>query len=252
MALLQNQTHNAQYPRRMAGGGSAVDPAMWGRSERRNIFTQAAYDPKSGVPLGYLAPPAWTLPQKTGGLSSHREIRTDFTLGGAGARGVNGEAALTAAWTFDGTGQTVVSGSANIDWSIAVTGNAVATLNAEAAITGTWSVAATIGALANMNAGLTGTWLLASPPYATGSMEASISTDTVLSPNSLATAVWQRVIEAGYSAEEVLRLIAAVTAGDATGLESGSPSFEGIDETTIRVAGTYSGGTRNVTTRDAS
>ena len=36
----------------------------------------------------------------------------------------------------------------------------------------------------------------------------------------------------------------------ATGLESGSPSFTGIDGSTERVAGTYSGGTRTIDTLD--
>lgn len=237
----------------MVGGGNGVDRTMWGRGERSNIFaTNASYDAKSGVPNGYLAPASWRLPQKPGGLSSHNIIRHDYTLTAAGARGVNGEAALTLTFSLFGDGQTVVSGESAIAWSMTVAGNAVATLNAEAAITGAWTVASTIGALASMSAAVPVTWTLAETLTATGHMEASISTYTELSPENLANAVWQRVIEAGYSAEEVLRIIAAVSAGDATGLESGSPSFEGIDESTIRVAGTYASGTRNVTTRNGS
>lgn len=237
----------------MLGGGNGVDRTLWGRGERRNRYVGVAgYSAKSGVPDGYLAPVSWVLPQVAGGISSHNVIRHDYTLTASGARGVNGTAALTATWDFSGTGQTVVSGEAAINWSMAVAGNAVATLNAEAAITGAWAVAGTIGALASLGAAIPATWTMAETLTATGHMEASISTDTALSPNSLATAVWQRVIEAGYSAEEVLRIIAAVTAGDATGLESGSPSFEGLDEATVRVAGTYSSGTRDITTRNGA
>lgn len=60
------------------------------------------------------------------------------------------------------------------------------------------------------------------------------------------------MIESGYTAAEILRLLAAVAQGDATGLESGSPVFKGIDGTTDRVTATYSGGTRTVTGRDAA
>ena len=67
-----------------------------------------------------------------------------------------------------------------------------------------------------------------------------------------ASLVWKHIIEAGYSAEELLRLIAAVSQGDATGLESGSPAFKSINGTKTRVAAAYSGGTRTVSSRDVS
>ena len=62
---------------------------------------------------------------------------------------------------------------------------------------------------------------------------------------------WTEVIESGYTAAQILRILAAVAAGSATDLE-GNPSFTGLDGTTERVAGTISSGTRTITTLDGS
>lgn len=67
-----------------------------------------------------------------------------------------------------------------------------------------------------------------------------------LTPQGIAAAVWARIIEAGYSAEEIVRLLAAQAAGSATGLEGSNPQFTGLDGTTVRIDGTYSAGTRTI------
>jgi hypothetical protein len=58
--------------------------------------------------------------------------------------------------------------------------------------------------------------------------------------------VWSKLIEAGFTAEEILRIIAAQSAGSATGLEGSNPQFTGLDGVTVRIDGTYSGGTRTI------
>lgn len=63
---------------------------------------------------------------------------------------------------------------------------------------------------------------------------------------------WTEVIESGYTAAQILRLIAAAVQGNASGLEDGTPTFKGLDGTTDRVTATYSSGTRTVTSRDAT
>lgn len=67
-----------------------------------------------------------------------------------------------------------------------------------------------------------------------------------------ATATWGYLIESGFTAEGILRILAAVAAGKASGLEGASPAFRDIADTKDRVAGTYSAGTRTITTRDGS
>jgi hypothetical protein len=63
---------------------------------------------------------------------------------------------------------------------------------------------------------------------------------------------WTEVIESGYTAAEILKLLAAVAQGNASGLESGSPVFKSIDGTKDRVTATYTSGTRTVTDRDVT
>jgi len=68
----------------------------------------------------------------------------------------------------------------------------------------------------------------------------------------IAAETWAQVIESGYSAKDILRLLAAIAQGDATGLSGAAPEFKSIDGAKIRVAATQSSGTRTVTARDVS
>lgn len=72
------------------------------------------------------------------------------------------------------------------------------------------------------------------------------------SPADIAAEVWGTIVDSGFEAQEILRLLAAVSVGDATGLEGANPVFKDITGTKTRVVANYSGGTRNVTTLDAS
>lgn len=64
--------------------------------------------------------------------------------------------------------------------------------------------------------------------------------------------IWQHIIESGFTAEQMLRMMAAVAAGNATGLESGAPAFFSMDGAKQRIAATYANGSRTVTGRDAT
>lgn len=133
-------------------------------------------------------------------------------------------------------------------------------------INGTCTVSATVAAVllmagqsdgsstAELTKGAKG-WLIGSADgvttlslasHALGELVGEITPFTTLSPENLANAVWTQAIEAGYTAEEILRILAAFAAGSATGLEGSDPQFTGIDGTTLRIDGTYSGGTRTI------
>lgn len=60
---------------------------------------------------------------------------------------------------------------------------------------------------------------------------------------------WAEVIESGYTASEILRLLAAFAAGSATGLTDNA-AFTGLDGATTRITGTIAGGTRTITALD--
>lgn len=68
----------------------------------------------------------------------------------------------------------------------------------------------------------------------------------------IATSVWNQIVESGLTAEQLLRMLVAVAAGDATGLESGTPAFKSLDGLKTRIAGTYTSGARAITTRDGT
>lgn len=173
----------------------------------------------------------------TGDLYPSRNMSIDLT--GAGTLTANAALAIAMLCAMTGAG----------DLAAAIEGR----LNMSIDMEGAGDLAASLSALGNMAIALSGSGDLEATIAAYGNMAIDIVvTGTGLTTANVADAVWAKVIEAGFTAEEVLRLIAAVTAGDASGLESGSPTFQGIDESTTRVAGTYSSGTRDITTRNAS
>lgn len=208
----------------------------------------------TALPQGERHPRAWMMPQYAGALASRN------ALTGAGAVTTDvwavklAEAALSGSGDAEGIGGLIVTLIATITGSGTVTSaNVQAFLAAVANLTGSGSVTANRSALGALLSALTGSGDIDLTPAAFGELSADlVVTGTGLTTANVGQAVWAKVIEAGFTAEEVLRLIAAVTAGDASGLESGSPTFQGIDESTTRVAGTYSSGTRDITTRNAS
>jgi hypothetical protein len=111
-------------------------------------------------------------------------------------------------------------------------------------------------------------------------MSGESSSFTELSPESLARAVWSavatandepgtmgeklndaggasnpwtEVIESGYTAAEILRLLASVMAGKSTGAGTSTMEFTGLDGATVRVSGTLDGsGNRTSVTLDGA
>lgn len=65
--------------------------------------------------------------------------------------------------------------------------------------------------------------------------------------SALSEAVWQYAVETGYSAEDIMRLMAATLVGDASGLEGTAPSFYAIDGSKARVSASHIDGVRIVT-----
>lgn len=75
---------------------------------------------------------------------------------------------------------------------------------------------------------------------------------TAPSATQVANAVWTHAIEGGLTAEQVQRILLAIAAGDATGLESGNPVFKSQDGSKDRVVATYSSGTRTIDSKDVT
>lgn len=80
------------------------------------------------------------------------------------------------------------------------------------------------------------------------------NTTTITGPTDtqVANAVWASILESGLSAQAILRLLAAVAVGDATGLDGTQLAFKSLDGTRTRVEGTIAAGARTVTKRDGA
>ena len=58
---------------------------------------------------------------------------------------------------------------------------------------------------------------------------------SLMSTDRLAESVWGRVIDGGYTAEQILRVMAAALAGKASGAGTGTVTFKSIDGIKDRV-----------------
>lgn len=177
----------------------------------------------TGIPSGYRHPAAWMMPQKAGRISSHNNTQGTST---ASAIPISLQGLINGTCTVSATVAAVLLMAGQSD------GSSTASLTKGAK-----------GWLIGESDGVT-TVSLASHAY--GELVGSITPFTELSPENLASAVWSQAIEAGYSAAEIIRILAAFAAGSATGLEGADPQFTGIDGVTLRIDGAYSGGTRTI------
>jgi hypothetical protein len=73
-----------------------------------------------------------------------------------------------------------------------------------------------------------------------------------LTPTGVANAVWSKILDAGFPAGDIMRILAAHAAGPATGLEGATVEFRSLDGSKARIQGTYAGGTRELTDLDGS
>jgi hypothetical protein len=214
----------------------------------RNLTAgQGITDDKVGLPLGYIQK-GWMMPQKSGSISA-RMYDVAITTSANGLMGL--PATGTATFTINTNtpaGELIVSGIGESSFAL-TTNSPLLTASLLAVGSTTFALTTntpTIGAEANLTATASFTFTGSLTAYGVGHMEGNALPYTELSPQSLANAVWTYAIEAGYTSEEIIRILAAHAAGAATGLEGANPQFTGIDGTTLRIDGTYSAGTRTI------
>lgn len=205
-----------------------------------------------GLPSGVRHPAAWMMPQKAGALAARNTIEGSGGLTLTLVAGVNAAASLTGSGSLTATGALIVSLVAALSGSGTITNaSAVAFLQLAATLAGGGDLNAAASALAHAAAALSGSGTASATIRATGTLAADISASgELLTAQNVGAAVWARIVEAGYSAEQILRLLAAHAAGAATGLEGANPQFTGLDGTTLRIDGTYSAGARTIDALD--
>jgi len=72
-----------------------------------------------------------------------------------------------------------------------------------------------------------------------------------LSQDDVSGAVMEYPVEGDLTLKQAIRLLLAVAAGNATQLTT-NPIFKSMDGSIVRIAGTITGGTRTITTRDGA
>ncbi len=280
MALIGNRSVLLKSPGRFLSGTVASIQRNNFRP-LRNVYETT--DRLSGIPDGHLSPSSWFLPQVAGGMSSRNMIVGSGSFGASALAVKLAQADLTGSGALEAIGGLIVQALADLTGSGGVTdANVQAFLAAVANLTGSGNIsdaeASGLGELVCALVGL-GT-AVGSTATGVGALSADlVVTGTGLTTGNVGQAVWAaiasanntagtmgeklndagsasnpwtEVIESGYTAAEILRLLAAVAKGDASGLESGAPVFKSIDGATDRVTATYTSGTRTVTGRDAT
>ena len=270
MARIGNRSVLNKSPGRFLNAGVATLRSSF---NKYGMMRSAAVDPKAAIPYGHLSPSSWVLPRKAGGMSSSNAARISIDSVGLAVGGItaNGSSTITIAFA-DAFGQLIASASGESTFTIATNAplltasiegvgsasfvvSGAATLGAEASISGASTITITVAnatafplndASPLRDASASFAFGGSLTPYAIGSMSGSTVELGVITNDSVASAVWSKVIEAGYSADSILRILAAHAAGAATGLEGANPQFVGIDSVTVRIDGTYIAGMRTI------
>jgi len=290
VGLLQNGFRDTTGVFRFFGAtasNNAYPSSDWGGYARtgaiRNLTAgQGITDDKVGLPSGNRHPNVWMMPQKAGALAARNSVTGTGDVSDADVWAVKlAEASISGSGSLTATGGLIVQLVAAVTGSGAVSAADVkAFLQLAAALSGSGVAAGSATGLGALIAALTGASDLDATLTGTGAMAADlVVTGTGLTTANVGEAVWSalasanntagtmgeklndagsaanpwtEVIESGYTAAEILRLLAAVAQGDASGLEGASPVFKSIDGTTDRVTATYADGSRTITGRDAS
>jgi hypothetical protein len=232
--------HNNSFPQGTLGNYNLT-------GMKRNLTAgEGITDEKVGLPMGYVMK-GWQMPQKAGMISA-RSGSMSVSPSGSMLMGypIAGTAILTVS-IADAEGQLIVSGTGTSTLTVSTNTPALtASISGLGSTTFTLSTnTPTLGAEANLTGETTLTIIGTITPYAIGIMEGTTE-EAGLTNSGIANSVWSKVIEAGFTADKILRLVAAHAAGSATGLEGANPQFTGLDGVTLRIDGSYSAGTRTI------
>lgn len=205
-----------------------------------------------GYANGHLAPSSYILPTQPGALSSYTEASAALT---------QTVIILTPALPMDASGTlTLTANSLTVDQIIALVAAGAGILAVDSAV-----LSSAVSAVANNTMSISGIAELGGifPTSASSAMilvpnvtatarafmTATAGGPDPLSPQGLANAVWERAVDAGYSAEEILRVLAAVAAGK-TDITGSTVTFRNLGDTKDRIVASMTGSERTTITID--
>lgn len=145
-----------------------------------------------GLPSGYVAPYSWVLPPKAGGMGSNVGLTLTASNTANLAAGKNLEALIEAGADINSASLAlVVSMIATIEAGGLITNaNLVAYINMAASLAASGDLTGSLRAVGHLISEINATATLSPQMNATANMEADITSETPLSPNALAAAVW--------------------------------------------------------------
>lgn len=219
------------------------------------FFVNGVISPTASIPEGSFEGRACILAPLVGGAISaaNSSSATALTAGAgliAGAP-ISGEATLTLAES--GASLSLVMGLSGEATLTLTTADAVLSLTIGLTGEATWTLTPT-GAL-SMIVPVAGAGVLSVSGTADLkgllAMSGESSSFTELSPESLARAVWSEVIEHGYTAEQLVRLLTAMAAGKSSGFGTATATFRDLADSKARLTATLDGsGNRTAVTVD--
>jgi len=179
-------------------------------------------------PNGYNPESSWVMAQRGGGMATYNTIQGEGTFTGAGNYGRSIDSSLTGSGDITNAALALIAGAvAAITGSGAITADIQGALEAVADLVGSGDIVAALGAIAGLIADLDGDGSITAILAGTGGMSADINvTGDLLNTANVGQAVFSYLISAGYTAQEILSLLAAVAAGKTSIVDLGGGDAE--------------------------
>lgn len=257
MALIGNRSVLHKSPGRfLSGTVASIERSNYSKGGMVAGRFQSLSPILGGMPTGHLSPSSWSLPRTAGALSAINSATITITPADLNlAEGRNIEASSTITFSVpDADLQLVVSATGDATITFSQSGALAGALYATGEATLTFTVdAATLGAVIDAIGAASFSMTATATPKAIGVLEGDITPFTELSPQSLADAVWNRVLEAGFTAQELMQILSAVAAGKTDIDTSGADpvvTFRDLGDTADRVTATMTGSERTTVVTD--
>lgn len=247
MGLLNNGYRHALTGRMFGltaidGAYAASAPLRWDRSAARRNMTvgEGMNAPQASVPSGARAPYAWVTPREGGATKSFRRCNISVSASAEGTRGLvrsaTADISVDASASVDG----VVSASASCNINVGMTAEIGGVINGTSTASVSVGLTASLDGDAFLTASLPVSVVATASPIGEGIITSSTDyAEEALTAQGVVDAIMSRVVDGGYTLEELTQIVAAVLAGKTqivdTGAGTATVTFRDLGDTTDRV-----------------
>lgn len=262
----------------LAVGTTSNLTTQWGRGARHSI--KLSLSQLTSNPTGTEPPVAWTMADTGGELSAENSVNQSASIQFNLQKGINFQADIAAANVVQSALSMVAALASDVAAGNSVSATMQMTMSLASDMAQQGDMDAALGLVAWCAADMAQTGTLAgSNLNGLSSLAASIVSYTELTSEGVRDKVWNALsaqfnnagtmgeklnaagsagdpwtglIEDGLTAKDVMKLLLAVAAGSATGLEGTTMEFKSQNGTVTRVRATYNAGERTITLIDAT